>query len=54
MDKEKFVQRVENMLFNICGCSKEDALEVIKEVNKNIKEEKWYGRNSKTITKREV
>jgi len=37
MDKEKFVQRVENMLFHICGCSKEEALEVIKEVEENIK-----------------
>jgi len=37
MDKETNVQRVMNMLFYICGCSEEEALEIIEEVKKRIK-----------------
>lgn len=35
---EKFRDRVFMMLFDICGCSNERALEVIKEVEKKIKQ----------------
>ena len=36
MDKETNVQRVMNMLFSICGCSNEEALEVIEEVKNRV------------------
>ena len=31
MDKEKFVQRIENMLYVVCGCNKKEAKEVLNE-----------------------
>jgi hypothetical protein len=37
MDKEKFVQRVNNMLYETCACNKEEAIEVLKECLKQIK-----------------
>lgn len=38
MDKEKFVQRINFMLFEICGCSKEQAKEVLNECVSRIGE----------------
>ena len=38
MDKEKFIQRVNNMLFEICGCNKEESIEVLEECLKQIKQ----------------
>ncbi len=37
MDKEKFVQRVNNMLYETCGCNKEEAIEVLQECLSQIK-----------------
>lgn len=31
MDKEKFVRRVENMIYYICGCDYNEAKEVLEE-----------------------
>ena len=31
MDKKKFIERIQNMLYNICGCNKEEAKEVLEE-----------------------
>jgi len=36
MDKEKFVQRVLIMLMDTCGCSKEEAIDVLNECLKRI------------------
>ena len=38
MDKETNVQRILNMLFYICGCSKKEALEIIEEVKRRIEQ----------------
>ena len=39
MDLIKNVERVENMLYSICGCSKEEAKEVLMEcIERNKKE----------------
>ena len=40
MDKEKFVQRVNIMLYETCGCNKEEAIEVLKECLKRAKAER--------------
>lgn len=37
MDKEKFVQRIANMLYGICGCNKEESVEVLEEALKQAK-----------------
>jgi len=37
MDKEKFVQRVNVMLYETCGCNKEESIEVLEECLKRIK-----------------
>lgn len=37
MDKEKFVQRVNIMLYEICGCNKEESIEVLEECLKRVK-----------------
>lgn len=37
---EKFVGRVESLLFHICGCTKERAIEVLEETIKKIKDDK--------------
>ena len=39
MDKEKFVQRVNIMLYETCGCNKEEAIEVLKECLKRANAE---------------
>ena len=31
MDKEKFIQRVENMIYSICGCNFDEAEIILKE-----------------------
>ena len=45
MDKETNIQRVEKMLYDICGCSPKDAKIVLeaclKNAEKMIKENKW-------------
>ena len=38
MDKEKFVDRVEGMIYSICGCSYREAREVLKECLRRNKE----------------
>lgn len=38
MDKEKFVERVNIMLYEICGCNKEESIEVLEECLKRIKD----------------
>ena len=40
MDKEKFVQRVNIMLYETCGCNKEEAIEVFEECLKRAKSRK--------------
>jgi hypothetical protein len=37
MDKETNIQRVENMLYNTCGCSPEEAVEILNECLKNAR-----------------
>ena len=37
MDKEKFVQRVNIMLYETCGCNKEESIEVLEECLKRVK-----------------
>lgn len=37
MDKEKFVERVMNMVYHLCGCTDEEALEVLEECIKRVK-----------------
>ena len=37
MDEEKFIQRVENMLFRICGCTKKEATVILEKTLQNIK-----------------
>lgn len=41
MDKETNVQRVMNMIYSICGCSDNDAIEVLEECKKRIEEKKY-------------
>ena len=45
MDKEKFVQRVNIMLYETCGCNKEEAIEVLKECLKMAKAQKYFQKN---------
>ena len=45
MDKEKFVQRVNMMLYETCGCNKEEAIEVLKECLKMAKAQKDFQKN---------
>jgi len=40
MDEEKFIQRVEKMLFETCGCTGEEALVVLKKCSEKI-EKNW-------------
>ena len=40
MDKEKFVQRVNIMLYETCGCNKEESIEVLEECLKRAKAER--------------
>lgn len=40
MDKEKFVQRVEGMIYHTCGCNSLEAVEVAEEVLKRAKAKK--------------
>lgn len=40
MDKEKFVQRIAHMLYGICGCNKEESIEVLEEALKRAKDGK--------------
>lgn len=49
MDKEKFVQRIEGMVYNTCGCSYREAQEVLKECLRRNKEKL----KDKKIIKRE-
>ncbi|MBI2660563.1 hypothetical protein HYX07_05360 [Candidatus Woesearchaeota archaeon] len=42
MDKEKFVQRVNIMLYETCGCNKEEAIKVLKECLKMAKAQKDF------------
>ncbi len=37
IDKEKFVQRVNVMLYDTCGCNKEESIEVLEECLKQVK-----------------
>lgn len=37
MDKEKFIDRVNIVLYETCGCNKEEAIEVLVECLKQIK-----------------
>ncbi len=37
MDKEKFVERVNIMLYEICGCNKEESIEVLEECLRMVK-----------------
>jgi hypothetical protein len=47
MDKEKFVQRINIMLYETCGCNKEEAIEVLKECLKRAKAREDIHRNIK-------
>ncbi len=40
MDKQKNKERIMNMLFNICGCTKEEAIKVLNECLREIKNER--------------
>ena len=40
MDKEKFVQRVNIMRYETCGCNKEEVIEVLEECLKRAKSRK--------------
>ena len=46
MDLEKFTQRVENMLFETCGCNSIEAEIVLKECLKRIKQGPRYKRDA--------
>ena len=37
MDKETNIQSVENMLYNTCGCSPEEAVEILNECLRNAR-----------------
>ena len=38
---EKFINRIEIMLYNTCGCNKKRAREILIECLKSNKEKKW-------------
>jgi len=40
MDKEKFVQRVNVMLYETCGCNNDESVEVLEECLKRVKANK--------------
>ncbi len=40
-DKEKFVERIQNMIYYICGCNKEETEELLLECLKLNKTRKW-------------
>ena len=37
MDEEKFIQRVENMVYYICGCSEKEAVIILEKCLKRAK-----------------
>ena len=47
MDKEKFVQRVNIMLYETCGCNKEEVIGVLEECLKRAKVRDDLPRNIK-------
>ena len=42
MDKEKFCQRVEYMIYNVCGCDTQETEILLKELLKRNKARKFY------------
>lgn len=41
MDKETNVERVENMLYSTCGCSVDEAIEILNECLRNARGKKY-------------
>lgn len=52
MDKEKFIQRIAHMLYGICGCNKEESVEVLEETLRLAKNGKLF-RGYKELAKKD-
>ncbi|MBW2965655.1 hypothetical protein KY342_00965 [Candidatus Woesearchaeota archaeon] len=51
MDKEKFVERINVILYETCGCNKKEAIEVLEECLKQTKACKDFPRDRPGRTK---